>query len=180
MLGDLADAGGGVLAHIQVGIPEALEDVGEDLGLDDHLCEIYGVLRDLPQAAAHLRSIGCLAVGTCFDDDYMTRRLLSLRSLTSVVGVICFEDVHCSFTSGTTIVRCFRMMPLRSPFKKGGKAPPSPENYSSGQGLKQMLQSTLRYFRSAHIPPVHLLKESTANVEQEKYFTTPTICRTTT
>lgn len=54
VLGYLADARGGVLADVQVRVPEALEDVGEDLGLHHHLSQVHGVLRDLPQAAAYL------------------------------------------------------------------------------------------------------------------------------
>lgn len=48
VFGDLADARRSVLANIQVGVPEALEDVGEHLGLHHDLGQIHGVLRDLP------------------------------------------------------------------------------------------------------------------------------------
>lgn len=54
VLGYLADASGGILANVQIRVPEALEDVGEDLGLHHHLGKIHGVLRDLAQAAAYL------------------------------------------------------------------------------------------------------------------------------
>lgn len=54
MLGYFANARGGILANVQVRVPEALEDVGENLGLHHHLCQIHRVLRDLSQAAAYL------------------------------------------------------------------------------------------------------------------------------
>ena len=54
MLGHLANARGGVLAHEGVAVLEAVEDVREDLRLDDHLRQVHAVLGDLRQAAAHL------------------------------------------------------------------------------------------------------------------------------
>lgn len=128
VLGDLADAGGSVLAHVQVRVPEALEYVGEDLGLDDHLCEIYGMLRDLPQAAAHLWSIGWLAVGTCLDDDSLTRRLLSLRSLTFMVSVS-FEDDHLVFRVWQNNCSSFSCHAAKIAHSiKGESLPPSPKD----------------------------------------------------
>lgn len=56
MFGDLADACRSVLAHIQVGVPEALENVGEHLGLHHDLGQIHRVLRNLSKAAAYLLS----------------------------------------------------------------------------------------------------------------------------
>ena len=54
VLGDLPYASRRVLPHVQVGVPETLEYVREDFRFHDHLREVHRVLRDLPQAAAHL------------------------------------------------------------------------------------------------------------------------------
>jgi hypothetical protein len=52
LLGDFADAGGGVLAHLHVDVLKAVQDSGEDLGLNDDLSQVDGVLRDLGEALA--------------------------------------------------------------------------------------------------------------------------------
>mmetsp|Transcript_72319 Transcript_72319/g.234949 ORF Transcript_72319/g.234949 Transcript_72319/m.234949 type:complete len:227 (-) Transcript_72319:505-1185(-) len=52
--GDFADAGGGVFAHKLVDVLQAVQDPGEDLGLDHHLGQVHRVLRDLRQARANL------------------------------------------------------------------------------------------------------------------------------
>mmetsp|Transcript_72318 Transcript_72318/g.234944 ORF Transcript_72318/g.234944 Transcript_72318/m.234944 type:complete len:388 (-) Transcript_72318:11-1174(-) len=52
--GDFADAGGGVFAHKLVDVLQAVQDPGEDLGLDHHLGQVHRVLRDLRQAGADL------------------------------------------------------------------------------------------------------------------------------
>lgn len=62
MLGDLANTGGGVLAHVQVGVSEALENIGEYLGLHHDLGEVHRVLGDLSQAAAHLFCLSSFSV----------------------------------------------------------------------------------------------------------------------
>jgi len=54
VLSHLADAGGGVLSHVRVGVLEAGEDGREDLGLDHHLGQVHAVLGDLAEARAHL------------------------------------------------------------------------------------------------------------------------------
>mmetsp|Transcript_9509 Transcript_9509/g.11726 ORF Transcript_9509/g.11726 Transcript_9509/m.11726 type:complete len:276 (-) Transcript_9509:538-1365(-) len=54
LLGDLADASGGVLAHLDVDVLQAVENAREDLSLDDDLGEVDGVLGDLSEALAHL------------------------------------------------------------------------------------------------------------------------------
>ena len=54
VLYDLAHAGGGVLAHIDVEVLEARQHAREDLGLDDDLGKVDAVLGHLRQRAADL------------------------------------------------------------------------------------------------------------------------------
>ena len=54
LLGDLTDAGGGILSHLHIDVLQTVEDSGENLGLDDDFSEIDGVLGDLGEALAHV------------------------------------------------------------------------------------------------------------------------------
>mmetsp|Transcript_3983 Transcript_3983/g.7735 ORF Transcript_3983/g.7735 Transcript_3983/m.7735 type:complete len:243 (-) Transcript_3983:394-1122(-) len=54
VLGDLAYARGGVLAHVHIDVLEQVEDLREDLRLDHHLSQVDRVLGDLRQARADL------------------------------------------------------------------------------------------------------------------------------
>lgn len=54
VLSNLADASCGVLAHIEVRVSQALENIREHLGLYHNFSEVHGVLGNLSQAAANL------------------------------------------------------------------------------------------------------------------------------
>ena len=65
VLGNLPDAGGRILANKGVIVLEAVENVGEDLGLNDNLCKVDRVLGDLGKASANL----ALELGIGVDDE---------------------------------------------------------------------------------------------------------------
>ena len=54
LLGNLTDAGGSVLAHLDINVLETVEDPWEDLSLNDDLSKVDGVLGDLGEALAHV------------------------------------------------------------------------------------------------------------------------------
>ena len=54
MFCDLADERRDILLDVLVGVLEAREDCGEDLGLDNHLGEVDAVLRYLTQGREDL------------------------------------------------------------------------------------------------------------------------------
>lgn len=54
LLGDFSDAGGGILADLDIKILQAVKDAGEDLSLNDNLSKIDGVLSNLSKAGANL------------------------------------------------------------------------------------------------------------------------------
>ena len=54
MLGNFSDQSGHVLLHVFVGVLEACQHSGENLGFDHHLSQVDRVLRDLTQSAEDL------------------------------------------------------------------------------------------------------------------------------
>jgi hypothetical protein len=54
VFGDFANQSGGILAHHQIHVLEAGEDLRENLGLHHHLGQVDRVLGDLRERAAHL------------------------------------------------------------------------------------------------------------------------------
>ena len=52
LLGDFTDAGGGVLADLNIDVLKAVENTGEDFSFDNNLSKIDGVLGDLGEALA--------------------------------------------------------------------------------------------------------------------------------
>lgn len=68
VLGNLSDASSGVFTHVQIRVPEALQNVGEHLGFNHYLRQVNRVLRDLPQAAAYL-SVVSFDPGDCLGQD---------------------------------------------------------------------------------------------------------------
>jgi len=47
LLSDFANARGGILAHLNIDVLEAIEDAWEDLCFDHDLCQVNGVLGNL-------------------------------------------------------------------------------------------------------------------------------------